>query len=56
MALVFATPMDLLGREGTTLGPTPSVLVDQARIDAFANATLDHQWIHVDPERAAAGP
>ncbi|RPF20412.1 MaoC family dehydratase [Myceligenerans xiligouense] len=30
--------------------------VDQARIDAFADATEDHQWIHVDPERAAAGP
>ncbi|WP_035696358.1 MaoC family dehydratase, partial [Glycomyces tenuis] len=30
--------------------------VDQARIDAFADATGDHQWIHVDPERAAAGP
>ncbi|WP_026924189.1 MaoC family dehydratase [Glycomyces arizonensis] len=30
--------------------------VEQARIDAFADATGDHQWIHVDPERAAAGP
>jgi len=30
--------------------------VDQARIDAFADATEDHQWIHVDPERAASGP
>ncbi|MCD0445696.1 MaoC family dehydratase [Glycomyces sp. A-F 0318] len=30
--------------------------VDQARIDAFADATGDHQWIHVDPERAKAGP
>ena len=30
--------------------------VDQARIDAFADTTDDHQWIHVDPERAAAGP
>jgi acyl dehydratase len=32
------------------------VAVDQARIDAFAGATGDHQWIHVDPVRAAAGP
>ena len=54
--LVFDTPADLLGKEGTKLGPTPSVLVDQSRIDAFANATLDHQWIHVDPARAAEGP
>ena len=54
--LVFDTPGDLLGKEGTKLGPTPSVLVDQSRIDAFANATLDHQWIHVDPARAAEGP
>jgi len=30
--------------------------VDQGRIDAFADATEDHQWIHVDPERAASGP
>jgi len=53
---VFAAPSELLGTEGTQLGPTPSVLVDQARIDAFAAATLDDQWIHVDPARAADGP
>jgi acyl dehydratase len=41
---------------GTVLGPTDWVEVDQTRIDAFAAATDDHQWIHVDPERAAAGP
>ena len=41
---------------GTALGPTDWVEVDQARIDAFAAATDDHQWIHVDPERAALGP
>ena len=41
---------------GTVLGPTEWVEVDQARIDAFAAATGDRQWIHVDPERAAAGP
>jgi acyl dehydratase len=44
---------ELAGRE---LGPTAWVEIDQARIDAFADATDDHQWIHVDPERAAAGP
>lgn len=38
------------------LGDSGVVSVDQARIDGFADATLDHQWIHVDRERAAAGP
>jgi acyl dehydratase len=38
---------------GTDLGASPWVLVDQDRIDRFADATGDHQWIHVDPERAA---
>jgi acyl dehydratase len=41
---------------GTELGPTDWFTVDQARIDTFADATEDHQWIHVDPQRAAAGP
>jgi acyl dehydratase len=44
---------DLLGQE---LGPTGWIEVTQERIDAFADATEDHQWIHVDAERAAAGP
>ena len=38
------------------LGPTSWVDVTQERIDAFAVATDDPQWIHTDPERAAAGP
>jgi acyl dehydratase len=37
-------------------GPSSWIEVDQARIDAFADATGDHQWIHVDPEKAAQGP
>lgn len=41
---------------GTPLGPTDWLDIDQARIDAFAEATGDHQWIHVDAERAATGP
>jgi acyl dehydratase len=41
---------------GTELGPSGWIDVDQQRIDAFAAATDDSQWIHVDPERAAAGP
>jgi acyl dehydratase len=41
---------------GVELGPTSWIDVPQARIDAFAEATNDHQWIHTDPERAAEGP
>jgi acyl dehydratase len=37
---------------GTTLPPSDWFTVDQTRVNAFADATLDHQWIHVDPERA----
>jgi acyl dehydratase len=44
---------DLVGRE---LEPSDWLEVTQARIDAFADATDDHQWIHVDPVRAAEGP
>ena len=44
------------GMLGKELGPSDAVQVTQERIDAFADATLDHQWIHVDRERAAAGP
>lgn len=49
---VFETPEQLLGKEGTALGPTDYIVIDQKRIDQFADATGDHQWIHVDPERA----
>jgi acyl dehydratase len=41
---------------GLELGPSEWIEVTQARVDAFAEATDDRQWIHVDPERAAAGP
>jgi acyl dehydratase len=41
---------------GATFGPSSWVEVPQERIQAFADATGDHQWIHVDVERAAAGP
>jgi acyl dehydratase len=47
---------DLRRAIGTTVGPTPWLPIDQERIDAFAEATGDRQWIHVDRERAAAGP
>ncbi|GAB7105804.1 MaoC family dehydratase [Streptomyces phaeofaciens] len=41
---------------GSDLGTSDWIEVTQERIDTFADATGDHQWIHVDPERAAAGP
>lgn len=53
---VFISPRSLVGREGTAFGPTEWLQIDQSRIDKFADATNDHQWIHVDPERAATGP
>ncbi len=47
---------DLQGRVGEQLGVGDSFTISQERIDAFAEATEDRQWIHVDPERAASGP
>ncbi|HLU52880.1 MAG TPA: MaoC family dehydratase [Acidimicrobiia bacterium] len=41
---------------GTEIGVSDWLTIDQERIDAFADATGDHQWIHVDTEKAAAGP
>ena len=41
---------------GDVFGPSTWIVVPQERIDAFADATDDHQWIHVDPERAKDGP
>ena len=41
---------------GHESGPSQWLEIDQERIDRFADATLDHQFIHVDPERAAATP
>lgn len=46
------TIQDLVDLVGTRLGPTEWHDVTQERIDAFADLTGDHQWIHVDPERA----
>ncbi|MET8615519.1 MULTISPECIES: MaoC family dehydratase [Streptomyces] len=41
---------------GADLGRTDWMEITQERVNTFADATGDHQWIHVDPERAAAGP
>ncbi|PYM53157.1 MAG: enoyl-CoA hydratase [Candidatus Rokuibacteriota bacterium] len=50
--LTVETPKDLRQHIGKTLGPSDWITVDQAMIDKFAEATGDHQWIHVDVERA----
>lgn len=46
----------LEGKIGEEIGVSPWLAVDQARIDLFARAIDDPQWIHIDPERAKAGP
>lgn len=56
MSTTLSTPADLLGIVGQTLGTTEWQEITQERVNMFAEATGDHQWIHVEPERAAAGP
>ncbi|MEU6525917.1 MaoC family dehydratase [Streptomyces sp. NPDC046924] len=53
---IFTSVDELKAAVGEQLGYTDWLEVDQKRIDLFAEATGDHQWIHVDPEKAAAGP
>jgi acyl dehydratase len=50
------TVADLVDATDLDLGASDWLTITQDRIDLFADATGDHQWIHVDPERAAAGP
>ena len=52
----FGSVDEVVAAVGESLGPGEWRVVDQQTIDTFAEATGDHQWIHVDPERAAAGP
>ena len=52
----FTSLEEIAGAVGEQLGTTEWLTIDQERVDAFAEATDDHQWIHVDAERAAAGP
>jgi acyl dehydratase len=47
---------ELVAAQGSQLGPTDWLEITQDRVNLFADATDDHQWIHVDPERAAKGP
>jgi len=56
MARTFTSLDDVRAAIGEENGPGPSLVVDQERINLFADATGDHQWIHVDPERAKEGP
>jgi acyl dehydratase len=57
MFMSTTTTIDgLSGLVGTELGVSEWLEVTQKRVDTFADATDDHQWIHVDPVRAAAGP
>ncbi|MBC3762631.1 MaoC family dehydratase [Quadrisphaera oryzae] len=56
MAARTTTLAELPGLAGTEIGTSAWLTVTQEKIDTFADATDDHQWIHVDPERAATGP
>lgn len=56
MSTVVDTLEDLEPLVGTSLGVSSWVEISQERINTFADATDDHQWIHVDPARAAEGP
>ncbi|MCQ4346976.1 MaoC family dehydratase [Pseudomonas stutzeri] len=56
MTIIYSSAEQLLAAEGQDLGATDWLEIDQARVNLFAEATGDHQWIHVDPERAASGP
>ena len=53
---IIDKPSDLLGNEGLKIGPSDWLEITQERVNTFADATGDHQWIHVEPERAKTGP
>ena len=56
MTTTFDNPSMLLEAVGQDLGHSDWVQIEQQRIDQFADATGDHQWIHVDPKKASEGP
>lgn len=56
MSTLFSSAEQLLAAQGQDLGRTDWLVLTQERINLFAEATGDHQWIHVDPVRAASGP
>jgi acyl dehydratase len=53
---VFSDLSEFSAAVGSQLGPIEWLPITQERVNLFAEATEDHQWIHVDPERAASGP
>ncbi|MHA6799181.1 MaoC family dehydratase [Bounagaea algeriensis] len=53
---VFSSKEELLAAEGEELGYSDWLRISQEQVNQFADATLDHQWIHVDVERAEQGP
>jgi acyl dehydratase len=56
MPTVFQHPSELAAKVGQHLGYSDWLEITQERVNKFADATGDHQWIHVDPERAKSGP
>ncbi|CAI8778833.1 3-hydroxyacyl-thioester dehydratase Z [Pseudomonas sp. IT-P253] len=56
MVNIYNNAEEVLAAVGTSLGVTEWLNIDQARVTGFAEATNDHQWIHVDAERAKEGP
>jgi acyl dehydratase len=52
----FASPTEMDAAVGSHLGYSDWLEITQERINLFADATSDHQWIHVDPQRAKNGP
>jgi acyl dehydratase len=56
MTSIFKTPSELAENVGKHLGYSDWLAIDQERINLFADATGDHQWIHVDPVKAKDGP
>jgi acyl dehydratase len=53
---VFEGLDEFAAAKGSQFGPTEWLTISQERVNLFADATDDHQWIHVDPEKAASGP
>ena len=54
--LIISNFEDFESRIGTVLGYSEYFTINQDQVNKFAGATLDHQWIHTDPERAMAPP
>ncbi len=53
---IMESPGELMGKEGLKIGPSDWMEITQERINTFAEATGDYQWIHVDEERAKNSP